>query len=852
MQRFIQKLLLVGCLLAGVKPAAGFSLLGVVEAWQVPGIGHNLVGDIGAVKNLGEEYRFNVPVITYGFDNTFLNYFGSNGVAAVDAAFAILNSLPPFSSLGNNLDEYPLVDPNTGVATTFRDSRRVNLRAQANNLLDMKSLVLGIVVEELGLADPERHVWTLRDKRTVGNPPVTNYLVMMRNFDPDTFEPSAYVNGSRYTYQVFEDDQGEADALEIPVDPEYSFSSVAGRNISYGNFFTYLTRDDIGGLRYLYSPDNLNVEPFPANTQSFSADRSNPILLTNLDLTLLSIRATNFTPTEISNLYPGIIITQAIPRGQIVVTNAPVLVTNTVPIIFQTNFANLQVVSNVDLTSFASFTLTNNPAAVLAAFPDLLIASTNIYPTQVVQVASIVLTNAPKEPWDDPFNVRLIFQTNYVTNLALRYIYSFRNVITNFASPFNIVRREITGLDKEPWSDALNPVYKTNVADILVAEPSGGILIVPTNLIGYVFAPFPAATNVLVSSNIVFTTNFVDNLTGLQRTVQETHYRFFTNVQYAVYPIEVLPPGQFTNVVTTNATATNIVIQYELRFGNVITNYSSATTPATYYSYDIAPSPLNPLILVTNLVVRQVTLPVSSGGFLIDTNLTGYEFTGIQYTNVIPVTNVVFDITNPATGRRVKEEFVYNFTNVIYLVYPFILQPAPASVLRGGVDKINFVRLGNGTIQGNVFNYTNRYQVSYWTNGFLVRQAFQVVQTAPDILFLAEDLGTTTLDVDPFRVLRSPNFSNQAALNSQGNTGNQGGPGVINPTITVSLSKIGPFLVNSFPGFVTEASARDQFLFSFRPFLWGSFDGSTNPPVIFPQDITLEQIEARTAGRLSP
>lgn len=851
MQRLILKFLLVVCLLAGTKPAAGFSLLGIVEGWQVPAIGHNLTGDIGGVKNLGEEYRMNLPVITYGFDSTFLNYFGSNGVAAVDAAFAILNSLPPVSSLGNTLEEYPLKDPATGNSTTFQDSRRVNLRAQANNLLDIKSMALGVVVEELGLADPERHVWTLRDKRTVGTPPVTNYLVMMRNFDPDTFEPTPYVNGTRYTYQVFEDDQGEADALEIPVDPEFAFSSVAGRYLSYGNYYTYLTRDDIGGLRYLYSPDNLNVEPFPANTVSFTPDRSNPILLTNLDLTLLSIRGTNLSPAQISNLYPGIIIAEAIPQGQIVVTNAPVLVTNQVPLLFFTNFGNLQIVSNIDLTSFSSFVRTNGPAAVLAQFPDLLIASTNVTTTQEVQVASIVLTNAPKNPWDDPFTIRQILVTNFVTNLAFRYQYTFRNVITNFASPFNIVRREIIGLDKEPWSTAQNPIYRTNTVDYVVAEPSGGILIVPTNLIGYVFAPFPAATNVLVSSNIVFLTNFVDTVTGLPRTVQETHWRFFTNVQYAVYPIEVLPFGQTTNVVVTNGVGTNILIQYSYRFANVITNYSSPTTPATYYSYDIIPDPLNPLIIRTNVSTRQVVLPVASGGFLIDTNLTGYEFTGIQTPYLVSVTNVVFDITNPVTGRRVVEEFVYTFTNTVYLVYPFIQEPAPASLLRGGVDKITFVKLGDGTIQGNNFNFTNRFQVRFWTNGNSQVRAFQIVQTQPDILFVAEDLGTTADDVDPFRMVRNQNFQNQAALNSQGNTGNQAGPGVNFPPITITFSKIGPFLINTFPGFVDETSLRDRFLFSFRPFLWGSFDGSTNPPVIFPQDITLEQIEARTAGRQS-
>jgi hypothetical protein len=71
-----------------VLRASAFSLLGPFEEWQTPALGYNPLGaDVGAPKNLGEEYRWNVPVITYGFDESFLSYFGVVGVAAVDDAF---------------------------------------------------------------------------------------------------------------------------------------------------------------------------------------------------------------------------------------------------------------------------------------------------------------------------------------------------------------------------------------------------------------------------------------------------------------------------------------------------------------------------------------------------------------------------------------------------------------------------------------------------------------------------------------------------------------------------------------------------------------------------------------------
>ncbi len=47
-------------------------------------------------------YRWNVPVVTYGFDQSFLDYFGSNGVAAVQGAIAVLNDLPPASTIGTD------------------------------------------------------------------------------------------------------------------------------------------------------------------------------------------------------------------------------------------------------------------------------------------------------------------------------------------------------------------------------------------------------------------------------------------------------------------------------------------------------------------------------------------------------------------------------------------------------------------------------------------------------------------------------------------------------------------------------------------------------------------------------
>src|SRR4249920_3873600 len=90
--------LLCFIVLAPVSSRA-FSLLGPYASWQVPALGYRLNGQIGGPMTLNEGYRWNVPAITYGFDPSFIGYFGTNGVVAIEEAFKILNDLPPFSEI---------------------------------------------------------------------------------------------------------------------------------------------------------------------------------------------------------------------------------------------------------------------------------------------------------------------------------------------------------------------------------------------------------------------------------------------------------------------------------------------------------------------------------------------------------------------------------------------------------------------------------------------------------------------------------------------------------------------------------------------------------------------------------
>lgn len=270
MTRVIKQFLGLALMLGAAGAVQAFSLIGQFPAWQTASyggvnIGYNFAGDIGGPQTPIEGYRWNLPVLHYAFDQTFVYYFGSNGIAAVEAAIKILNDLPPVQRITNDASSLYI----NGQRIPY-DTKRRNYEAAALGLLDLKSTALCLLVEEMGLAEPERYVWTLAGRNTVGTPPITNYTVFQRNYDPITIQPSRYVNGILYSYYIEEfQNPNVAEAIEYWIDPMATFpvSSVAG-GINYldvGDFFTGLTHDDVGGLRWLYNTNRLAVENLSSN-----------------------------------------------------------------------------------------------------------------------------------------------------------------------------------------------------------------------------------------------------------------------------------------------------------------------------------------------------------------------------------------------------------------------------------------------------------------------------------------------------------------------------------------------------------------------------------------------------------
>ena len=291
MLRFAKNILLLLVFAAAVPSASAFSLFGPLNtSWMiVPDRGYVTAG---GPMNLGEGYRWNMPTVTYGFDPAFVEYFGSNGVYAIEQAIKVLNDLPSASQV--DLNKYPL-------STT-----RENYRASALNLVDLKSIALSYMLNFMGLDTPEYYVWTVRYEYHVpnSNPVIPIYYVVQRNFDPVTFEPSSYINGTLYTYSLFHSDSPHfAFTTPAPVDTSLPAAvTVAAFNAFSGAYYTGLTRDDVGGLRYLYRQRNMVVETLPNNLTNsglpfFSGSSGGspwvPITVTNN-------AATNATGTNLS------------------------------------------------------------------------------------------------------------------------------------------------------------------------------------------------------------------------------------------------------------------------------------------------------------------------------------------------------------------------------------------------------------------------------------------------------------------------------------------------------------------------------------------------------------------------
>jgi hypothetical protein len=490
----IKKICVALVLLAAAGRAAfGFALLGPInEPWQVSTIGYAESGaaagfgdingnaDVGAPKNFGQGYRLNVPTIVYAYDSTFSGYFGAQGEAAVDAAFATFNSLNKVSSYSSNLAEVPL------------STSRYNLTAENLNLLDIKSVTMQIMIEQLGLAQSVRWVWAIHDRYTGSGLVCGNYeyAIIMRNYDTIAQASSGtpyskYVNGILYGYTIFDfcsETQNPyapllADAEEYTSDPALASLNqpVSSLGLQNGQYYTGLTRDDIMGLRYLYAATNVVTE---------TTDPSSFLYYTN--------------------------------------TAAPVVL----------------VSSNYGL--FLQQALTNSPAALLALYPGLVITSSNSY------FGPLITTNVSISdqlvPGGYVGELQSVTTTTYTTNYQNLYNYTFGNVVVRNTTPTTAQVTQTVTIQPTPGGYVGEFSDTTNFSTSTLNETNGDFYIIPAGLCGagyYFPTNYPPIPNLVGVTNVipVSTNNVSSNLSTKVILAQQT-VTYFTNYILVAVPIQ--------------------------------------------------------------------------------------------------------------------------------------------------------------------------------------------------------------------------------------------------------------------------------------------------------------------------
>ena len=282
----------------------------------------NLQDDLGGPKRIDEFYRWNCPSLTYGFDATFVQFFGESGIAAVNDAMNVLNDFfIPRDGSYMGMSELNLA--RHGFGGNF-NTTWLNLTAQNENLMDIKSLALGMMVNYLGLGNPYRYAFTATNCVVEAAGGSATLSVALKNYDPVTYAASDKINDVQYSYRLVHDQipgfsitngvtaggaRNVAALDTVTIDMEEFTSDTSGNAYSavaaivdafYGNtdlvwtdvpsaygFGVFydgmnamggmyqprhaLTYDDAGGLKYMYETNTVVME-FNPYTLTIPAD----------------------------------------------------------------------------------------------------------------------------------------------------------------------------------------------------------------------------------------------------------------------------------------------------------------------------------------------------------------------------------------------------------------------------------------------------------------------------------------------------------------------------------------------------------------------------------------------------
>jgi hypothetical protein len=285
-----------------------------------------------------------------------------------------------------------------------------------------------------------------------------------------------------------------------------------------------------------------------------------------------------------------------------------------------------------------------------------------------------------------------------------------------------------------------------------------------------------------------------------------------------------------------------------------ITDFSSSTNRQfiTTETTIVTNAPWSTGVLITN-TIRHTTLTSAPGGefFILPTNACDIQIISPFLTNIVRSTNfIVSGTNNPAltnllpgvtniTGPLSVVQIQY-FTNHSFLAFTIdCLGGSNTVALREGMDHFKFLRTSFDSLLGRFYQpITNTYYLIEVTNSVPRTNWFRRVVTHPDFLFSAEDLAQSV--------------ATRTTILGTFNTNNEyfalAGPGNIDPSgptngIRVSFNKVGPLLINFYDPLGTNFGLTE--FTATTNFIWGSYDGTTNAPIIYPQGTSIMNLESQ-------
>ena len=213
MKRTICAFLMVLGVLWAQKSNA-FVLVGPMDPAELAsgGIDFNYTDDLGGPKELKTFFRWNIPLLTYSFDASFMQYFGLEGREAVKEAFTAVNDF--FEN-----DEYSGVSELELTAHGFRSNYNtawMNTTAKNAQVIDIKSLAMGLIVNQLGLGNPYRYAFGIHSTSTNSAGTQINFNVRQRNYDPITYKPSSLINNVNFSYRLIHDAPPSVGVTTLP------------------------------------------------------------------------------------------------------------------------------------------------------------------------------------------------------------------------------------------------------------------------------------------------------------------------------------------------------------------------------------------------------------------------------------------------------------------------------------------------------------------------------------------------------------------------------------------------------------------------------------------------------------